>query len=309
MESLKAKFPGVFSGVGRLKNYQLKLHIDPQVTPVVQKMRRIPSSLKDKVTAKVNELLENDIIERVEKPTTWISPVVVAPKPSGDIRLCFEMRRANEAIVRERLPIPTLDEVLESLNGSTVFSKLDLRWGFHQIELEPNSRDITSFATDDGIFRYKRLSFGVNAAPEKYQHIITQTMAGLKGVANIADDLVVHGKDSEEHDRNLIKVLERLKERGLTVNAEKCTFRMTKVVFMGLLLTRHGIGPTKEKVRAVVEASQPQSPSEVRSFLGLVGFSAKLKTDFSTTADLLRNLQDKENNLSGVKSKRSHFRI
>ena len=133
------------------------------------------------MTAKVNELLENDIIERVEGPTTWISPVVVAPKPSGDIRLCVDMRRANEAIIRERLPIPTVDEVLESLNGSTVFSKLDLRWGFHQIELEPNSRDITSFATDDGIFRYKRLSFGVNAAPEKYQHIITQTMAGLKG--------------------------------------------------------------------------------------------------------------------------------
>ena len=162
VESLKAKFPGVFSGVGRLKNYQLKLHIDPQVIPVVQKMRRIPFSLKDKVTAKVNELLENDIIERVERPTTWISPVVVAPKPSGDIRLCVDMRRANEAIVRERLPIPTVDEVLESLNGSTVFFKLDLRWGFHQIELEPNSRDITSFATDDGIFRYKRLSFGVN---------------------------------------------------------------------------------------------------------------------------------------------------
>ena len=94
---------------------------------------------------------------------TWISPVVIAPKPSGAIRLCVDMRRANEAIVRERLPIPTVDEVLESLNGSTVFSKLDLRWGSHQIELEPNSRDITSFATDDGIFRYKQLSFGVNA--------------------------------------------------------------------------------------------------------------------------------------------------
>ena len=72
-------------------------------------------------------------------------------------------------------------------------------------------------------------------------------MAGLMGVANIADDLVVHGQDSEKRDRNLIKVLERLKKRWLTVNAEKCTFRMTKVVFIGLLLTRHGIGPTKEK--------------------------------------------------------------
>ena len=115
-------------------------------------------------------------------------------------------------------------------------------------------------------------------------------MAGLKGVAIIADDLVVHGKDSEEHDRNLIKVLERLKERGLTVSEEKCTFRMTKVVFMGLLLTRHRIGPTKEKVRAVVEASQPQCPSEVGSFLGLVGFSARFIPDFSTTADPLRKI-------------------
>lgn len=149
MKSLKAKFPGVFSGVDRLKNYQLKMYIHPQVTPVVQKMRRIPFFLKDKMTAKVNELLENYIIQRVERPRTWISPVVVAPKPSGDIRLCVDMHRANEAIVREKLPIPTIDEVLESLNGRTVFSKLDLRWVFNQIELEPNSRDINSFATDE----------------------------------------------------------------------------------------------------------------------------------------------------------------
>ena len=102
------------------------------------------------------------------------------------------MRRANE--------------VLESLNESAVFSKLDLRWGFHQIELDADSRNITAFATHDGIFQYKRLSFGVNAAPEKYQYIITQSMAGLPGVANIADDLIIHGQDTEEHDKNLYSV-------------------------------------------------------------------------------------------------------
>ena len=90
----------------------MKLHIDPSATPVVQKMRRVPFSLKDKVTAKVNELLEKDIIERVDGPTTWVSPVVIVPKASGDIRLCVDMRRANEAIIRQRLPIPTTDEVL-----------------------------------------------------------------------------------------------------------------------------------------------------------------------------------------------------
>ena len=118
-------------------------------------------------------------------------------------------------------------------------------------------------------------------------------MAGLQGVANIADDLIVHGRDTEEHDKNLNSVLERLSEKQLTVNAEKCSFRMNKVVFMGLLLSKHGIGPTEEKVRAVVEASQPQTPSEVRSFLGLVGFSARFIPDFATTADPLRRLARK----------------
>ena len=102
---------------------------------------------------------------------------------------------------------------VEATYGYAVFSKLDLRWGFHQIELDAESRDITAFATHDGIFRYKRLSFGVNAAPEKYQHIITQSMAGLQGVANIADNLIVHGRDTEEHDKNLHNVLERLSEK------------------------------------------------------------------------------------------------
>ena len=120
----------MFQGIGKFKDYQLKLHVDPSVPPVVQKMTRVPFSVKDKVTAKINELLEKDIIEKVKGPTVWVSPVVVTPKPSGYIRLCVDMRRANEAIIQERLPIPTIDEVLESLNGSGVFSKLDLRLGF-----------------------------------------------------------------------------------------------------------------------------------------------------------------------------------
>ena len=90
---LKPKYPSVLQGIGKLKDYQLKLHVDPSVTPVVQKVQRVPFSVKDKVTAKVNELLEKDIIEKVEGPTVWVSPVVVAPKPSGDIRLSVEATR------------------------------------------------------------------------------------------------------------------------------------------------------------------------------------------------------------------------
>ena len=106
-----------------------------------------------------------DITEEVPNtPTTWVSPLIVAPKPDGDIRVCVDMRRANEAIVRERHPIPTIEEILYDLNGSTVFNKIDLKWGFHLIELEESSREITTYTTHRGLYRYKRLMFGISSA-------------------------------------------------------------------------------------------------------------------------------------------------
>ena len=128
-----------------------KLHVDESVKPVAQKLRPQTFGLRDKIEQKLNELVDFDIIEPVEGPTPWVSPVVVVPKPTGEIRLCVNMRKDNEAIVRERHPIPSVDDVLYHLNGSTMFSKLDLKWGFHQIELEQESRTITTFITHKGL--------------------------------------------------------------------------------------------------------------------------------------------------------------
>ena len=287
---LKMKYPKPFQGTGKLKGFKLHLHVDPNVPPVVQKSRRVSFALRENVSSKIDELLRVDNIERLEGPTTWGSPVVVAPKPSEEIRLCVDMRRASEAIVRKRLPMPTVDEVLEELNGCTVFSKLDLCWGFHKIELHEDSKDITTFIIHEGVFRYKRLNFGVNIAPEKYQHVIRQAKAGTEGFVNFADDLICRGKIVLEHGKKLHKLLAKLEENNLTLNGEKCKFRMNKIVFMRILLSQHGVGPTEEKVRAVKDASRPTTPSEVRSFLGLVGFSSRFIPDFATIAEPLRAL-------------------
>ena len=152
--------------MGKLSGYQLKLHIEHKITPIAQKPRWVPYPLKEKLQQKIEELLDLDINEKVSGPTTWVSPAVFVPKPNkDDVRICVDMRRANEAIQRKKLPIPTVDEVLEEMNGSTVFSKLDMNTGFHQIELEEAPRDITTFSAGDSLFRYKRLSFGLNSAP------------------------------------------------------------------------------------------------------------------------------------------------
>ena len=290
---LLAKYSDVFKGVGKLENYQLTLHIDPSVKPVAQPLRRPAFSLRDKIEKKLKELLHEDIIEEVNGPTPWVNPVVVVPKPNGEIRLCVDMRCANAAIIRERHPIPTVDEVLQEMEGGSVFSKLDLKWGYHQIELSEESRGITTFVTHKGLYRYKRLMFGITSAPEKYQQVMQQVLSGCEGAQNISDDIIVYGTSREEHDHRLEKVLMCIKNKGLTLNREKSKFYMSQLTFMGLVLTPKGIGPTEERVKAVLEAREPENASEVKSFLGMVNFSAKFIPDLATVSEPLRRLTKK----------------
>ena len=158
--------------------------------------------MKDKVGTKIGELLNLDIIEKVSGLTTWVSPAVIAPEPNkDDVHICVDMRYPNEAIQREKikLPIPAVDEVLEEMNGSAVFSKLEMNVAFHQIEFEKGSRDIIISSAGNSSYLYKTLSFGVNNAPEQNQNIIRHTIANCPCATNIADDIVVHGRTTEEH--------------------------------------------------------------------------------------------------------------
>ena len=149
---LKQQYPEVFSGVRYLNTKQISLHIDPEVKPVAQPLIRTFFNPRQKVQNKIKDILDMDIIEPVNGPTSWASAAVIVPKANGDdIRPCIDMRRANEAIIHGRHPIHTVDEVLQSINGSTVFSKLVLRWGYHQLETKPASREITTFATHAGL--------------------------------------------------------------------------------------------------------------------------------------------------------------
>lgn len=286
-------FKPLFTGFGKLRGRQVKLTVNPDVKPKAQPMRRTPFGLREKVEGKIQELIDKDIIEPVEKPTPWVSPVVIVPKPNNDIRVCVDMREVNEAVMRERHPIPTIDELLQDMAGSKMFTKLDLKLGYHQLELHEDSRDITTFVTHCGLYRYKRLVMGINAASEIYQHEIQRVVQGIAGVANLSDDIIVHAPDREEHDKRLRQALKRLQEAGLTLNAEKCLFRKNEIEFLGHKLTAKGIDPARSKVEAVVNAREPQNASEVRSFLGLVNYCARFIPNFATLTEPLRRLTKK----------------
>ena len=227
------KFPKLFSGEIGMAEREVKLSIDKDVNPVAQPYRRVPFAMMDKLEAHLNELVEQDIIEKVDGPTTWVSPVVIVPKSEGKIRLCVDMRQANRAIQRHHYPVPTVDELLRDMNGAQYFSKIDLKLGFHQFVLSPESRDITTFNTHVGVYRYKRLMFGINAAPELYQREVADIIRGLAGVANLADDIVIHGKTKSEHDQRLFDTLTRLEKAGMTLNRAKCVFGSRSIDFLG----------------------------------------------------------------------------
>ena len=292
-DDIQKRFPEVCSGIGKLKDYQAKIHVDPNVKPVAQSSRRVPFALRDKLEMEIQRLLKDDIIEPVEGPTPWVSPLVIIPKQSGDIRVCVDMRTANTAVIRERYMIPTVDEVIQRMSGSTVFSKIDLKCGYHQLEVEEQSRSITTFACHLGIFRYKRLIFGISSAPELFQHVVQQALAGCEGVENISDDLIVHGNGTVEHDERLFKVLETLRQKGLTINLPKCAFRLPELEYVGHVMNGNSIAPTSDHVKAVVEARQAESIREVRSFMGLLNFSAKVIPNMATVAEPLRELTRK----------------
>ena len=198
------------------------------------------------------------------------------------------MRKANDAIVREKFPIPTADDILHEINGSKVFSKLDLKYGYHQLELEEKSREITTTVTHKGYYRYTRLIFGMNNASEYYQYHIGDAIRDCEGVHNISDDIIVHGKDQAEHDERLEKLLMTLVEKNLTLNPEKCQFRMTE------LTSERGIGSTNTKVEAAKNARRrPETHQKCVVFLGLVNFFARFIPDLATTSEPLRQLTRK----------------
>ena len=291
-DKLTEEFSDIFQGIGKLKDASVHIHVDETVTPVAQPHRRIPFNIRKQVEEELQKLEELGIIEDTEGPTPWVSPLVCVPKPRNpdEVRCCIDMRLVNTAVKRERHLTPTIEEVIHDLNGACHFSKLDLRQGYLQIPLAPESRNLTTFSTHLGIKRYTRMVFGLTSAPEIFQHEIETALQGIPGVKNISDDLIVFGKSQQEHDETLHAVFQRLREKGLTLNKSKCAFNKPNLDFFGFTFSAAGVSPDPKKVTAIKNAEIPKSASEVRSFLGLTNYVSRFIANYATITEPLRQL-------------------
>lgn len=239
----------------------------------------------------INKLEKAGIIEDVTNtPTPWLNPLVCVPKSDGGIRLCVDMRCANKAVKRTRYPTPTIDDLKAKLKGAILFSKLDMRSAFHQLELSRDSRYITAFQSDTKIKQFTRLIFGINSASEELQHVIRALLSDIPNVINIADDILIYAKNQGEHDEALTRVLNRFKEKNLTLNIAKCELGKESLTFFGHVFTKEGMKPNPEKIKEIRNTPKPENVKALRSFLGLTNYMKAYIKDYSTLTHPLREL-------------------
>ncbi|XP_033114101.1 uncharacterized protein K02A2.6-like [Anneissia japonica] len=277
---VNSQFSCLFSDtLGKVKGFKHKVKVRPEVKPVQQKLRRLPLTVRQAVSAELQRLLDAGIIERAEAPE-WVSPIVVAWKKTGKIRIFVDLRKPNEAVIEDKFPLPSIEEMLSEMNGATYFSKLDLKSAYYQLELDSDSRDLTSFITHDDVFRFRTVCFGLSSAPSCFQKMMSTVLAGIPNVQCFIDDIIIYGRDKAAHDKTLFSVLTRLKERGMTLN-DKCEFGVPSMKVLGHVIDDKGIHPSDELVHGIAKAAIPQTNLQLKSFLGLAGFYARFVPNFS----------------------------
>ena len=234
--NIMEEFPTVFQGLGNLsREYEIKLK--PGAKPhALFSPRNVPLPLCNKVKEELNKMESIGVISKVDEPTPWCAGMVVVPKKNGSIRICVDLKPLNESVLREVHPLPKVDETLAQLTGAKVFSKLDANCGFWQIPLAHKSRLLTTFITPHGRYCFNKLPFGISSAPEHFQKQMTNILSGVEGVLCQMDDVLVIGKDTQEHDCRLRTALQRIKTAGVTLNPDKCEFGKTKLKFLGHLI-------------------------------------------------------------------------
>uniref|UniRef100_A0A5S6Q175 RNA-directed DNA polymerase n=1 Tax=Trichuris muris TaxID=70415 RepID=A0A5S6Q175_TRIMR len=287
-----SRHPKLFEGLGMLQG-EYKIQLKPGAEPyAISAPRRVAIHYREPLRQHLDEMVRHNVIRPVSEPTEWCSGIVVVPKADGkSVRVCVDLTALNKSVRRSLFTLPTVEEQLALLTGAKVFSKLDANSGFWQIPLSRDSSLLTTFMTPFGRFCFQRLPFGISSAPEYFQCRMNDILAGLPGVICHMDDVLVFGNSYEQHDRRLAKVLERLSDSGLTLNA-KCQFRRRSLVFLGHLITDSGILPDPSKVEAVVKLPPPGDVGAVRRFIGMVNhfgrFIDKLAEKTKPLRDLLK---------------------
>ena len=228
----------------------------------------------------------------------WCSAVVLVKKKSGELRFCIDLRKLNARTVKDAYSLPRIDETLERLKGSCIFSSLDLKSGYWQVEIEEESKKYTAFTCGPlGFFECNRMPFGATNAPATFQKLMESCLGdlNLNWCIIYLDDVVVYAPTMEEHLKRLSRVFQKLKEVGLKLKPSKCQLFRKSISYLGHVVSEEGVRTDPKKIEAVQNWERPHNVNTVRKFLGFVNYYRKFIKDYSKIARPLYNLISGEN--------------
>ncbi|KAL1259510.1 hypothetical protein QQF64_010087 [Cirrhinus molitorella] len=275
--------------VGLAKGVEHNIRLtDPR--PFRERSRRLaPADIED-VRKHLQELLDAGVIKESRSP--YASPIVVARKKNGNVRMCIDYRTLNSKTIPDQDTTPRIEDALDCLAGSRWFSVLDLRSGYYQIAMAEEDKDKTAFICPLGFYQFERMPQGVMGAPATFQRLMEKAVGdmNLLQVLVYLDDLIVFGATLEEHEERLMKVLDRLEEVGLKVSLDKCQFCQPRVKYVGHIVSADGIATDPAKVEAVTRWPQPTDLKSLRSFLGFCGYYRRFVANHSSIVKSLTDL-------------------
>jgi hypothetical protein len=221
--------------------------------------------------------------------------VLFVEKKDGTQRMCVDYQSLNEVIIRNKYPLPRIKDLFDQMKGASVFSKIDLRSGYHQLKIRESDILKTAFHTRYGLYEYTAMSFGLTNAPAYFMYLMNKVFMEYldKFVVVFIDDILIFSKTDEEHKEHLRLVLEKLRSNQLYAKFSKCDFWLTEVAFLGHIISVGGVSIDPGKVKDVLNWMPPTTVSEIRSFLGLAGYYRRFIKDFSKIAKPMTRLLEK----------------
>jgi hypothetical protein len=239
----------------------------------------------------LQDLLARGLIQPSKSPFT--SPIIFVRKKDGSLRMCVDYRAINEITVKDRYPLPRIDELLDRLRGAKIFSKLDLASGYHQVRMDEASIPMTAFSCEKGLFEYRVMPFGLCNAPATFQSMMNEVLSGLEFALVYLDDVLIFSTGEAEHLRHLDTVCQRLQQQELYAQRAKCEFGTDRTEFLGHIVSAAGIECDPRKLAAITSWPEPKSPTEVAAFMGLVNFYRRFAKNLSGVAGPLTALLKK----------------
>ncbi|KAJ0943969.1 putative nucleotidyltransferase, Ribonuclease H [Helianthus annuus] len=299
-------FPEELPGLPPDRQVEFRIDIIPGAAPIARAHYRLAPTEMKELRTQLDELLAKGFIRPSSSP--WGAPVLFVKKKDGSMRLCIDYRELNKVTIKNRYPLPRIDDLFDQLQGASYFSKIDLRSGYHQLRVRDEDVHKTAFRTRYGHYEFLVMPFGLTNAPAAFMDLMNRVCKPYldKFVIVFIDDILIYSKNQDDHEKHLRCILELLQREKLYAKFSKCEFWLREVQFLGHVVSERGIQVDPAKVEAVMNWQEPKTPTEIRSFLGLAGYYRRFIENFSRIAAPLTSLtKKKEKYIWGPKQQES----